>query len=125
VRKPSKPINLVHLFFLAILLTSLASILVFAFSWHQASSSGVKEKASDTVYSEDIILVFSSSRPSYMPGETVVFYIDILNLREFPISRVDFSLNVRALSLFGLNVLSIEDYSPRTFRPGKFERIIV
>jgi len=85
----------------------------------------VEEKASETVYCEDIILVFSSSKPSYTPGETATFYIDILNLREFPISRIDFSLNVKALSLLGLNVLSIEDYSTRTFKPGKFERITV
>jgi len=117
--------NLIRLFFLLVLLASLALILVFAFSWSQALSSSVKEKASETAYSEDIILVFSSSKPTYTLGETAIFYIDILNLREFTISRVDFSLKVKALSLFGLNIISIEDYSTRTFKPGKFERIIV
>jgi len=125
MRKHSKPINLISLFFLVVLLVSLTVISVFAFTWHQALSSIVEEKASETVYCEDIILVFSSSKPSYTPGETATFYIDILNLREFPISRIDFSLNVKALSLLGLNVLSIEDYSTRTFKPGKFERITV
>jgi len=123
--KRSKPINLVQLFFLAVVLASLALALVSAYSLHQALSSKVEEKAYEKVYSEDIILVFSSLKPSYTLGETATFYIDILNTREFPISRVDFSLNVKAISLFGLNVLSIEDYSTRTFKPGKFERIIV
>jgi hypothetical protein len=90
-----------------------------------ASSSGIREKPSDVVYSEDVVLVFSSSKPSYMPGERAIFYIDILNLRNFSISRVDFSLNVKALSLLGLNVFSMEDCSTRTFAPGKFERIRV
>lgn len=117
-------INLIRLFFLVVLVTSLVLTLVFAFSWRQAVFSSVVEKTSETVYSEDIILIFSSLKSSYMPGETATFYIDILNLREFPISRVDFSLNVKALSLFGLDVLFIEDYSTRTFETGEFVRII-
>jgi len=125
MRRRLRSINLIRLFFLLVLLASLALILVFAFSWSQAVLLSVKEKASETVYSEDITLVFSSSKPYYTLGETAVFYIDILNLREFPISKVDFSLKVKALSLFGLNIISIEDYSTRTFKPGKLERIIV
>jgi len=125
MRRGLRSINLIRLFFLVALLASLTLILVFTFSWFQALSSSVEEKASATVYCEDIILVFSSSKPSYTLGETAIFHIDILNLQEFSISRVDFSLNVKALCLFGLNVLSIEDYSTRTFKPGKLERIIV
>jgi len=121
--KGLKSINLISLFFIAVLLTLLIPISVYIFSYCAASLSGVKEKASETVYNEDLMLTFSSLKSSYMPGENATFYIDVLNLRDFPIYGVNFSLNIKASSLFGLNVYSVEDSSTRVFTPGRVERL--
>jgi hypothetical protein len=96
---------------------------VYAFLYFQNSFSNIEEKTHEIVYSEDIIVAFSSLKPSYMPGETATFYIDILNRREFSISNINFSLSVRALSLYGVKIFSIEGRSERTFAPGKFVRM--
>jgi hypothetical protein len=123
MRKPVRNINLVQLILLLVLLVSSAVLATYAFPYFQASSSHTKAKSTETVQSEDMVLVLSSSKLSYLPGETAGFYIDISNTHKFPISKIDFTLKVRAVSLFDLNVFSMEGSSNRTFMPGRFERM--
>jgi hypothetical protein len=85
----------------------------------------VRARPSSTVSFGGVTLTFSSAKPSYMAGEKAVFYIDVLNLKDRPINRVDFSLKVKALSLFGVQAMRVDDYSTRTFNPGKPERIFI
>jgi len=123
MRKPVRDINLVQLILLLLLLTSSAVLATYVFPYFQASFSHTKAKATETVHSKDMVLVLSSSKISYLPGETADFYIDISNIHEFPISKIDFTLKVRAVLLFDLSVFSMEGSSDRTFMPGKFERM--
>jgi len=116
-------VNFPRLFVLLVLVFSLAFILIYVSSYCLALSSSLHERVSETVYGEDMVIIFSSLKRSYIPGERAIFYIDVLNIREFPIFRVNFSLNVKASSLFGLDVYSTEGYSTRAFMPGKFERM--
>lgn len=120
-----RKINLVHLFLIIVFLASLAPLVVFVLSYSSASYPAAKSKVSDTVFSEDIVLKFSSLKSSYTAGETATFHVDILNLGSSPISQINFSLNVKAASLFGLSVFSMEGYSKRTFVPGRLERICI
>jgi len=117
------PLNLVSIFFLLILLGSLILILVYLSSYYLALFSSVREKTSETVHGEDMAVVFSSLKPSYTPGEEATFNIYVSNLGEYPIYQVNFTLTVKAQSLFGATVYSMEGSSTRIFVPGIFERM--
>jgi hypothetical protein len=122
MRRRLRSINLIRFFLLVILVVSLISAIVDVLSFLQAPSAP-REGAYVTVYSRDITLVFSSSNQSYVAGDKAQFDIDIINMRDFPISQVNFSLNVKSLPLFGVNVFSIQGQSKRTFLPGRIERM--
>jgi hypothetical protein len=121
----AKRFKLIPLLFLSLFIISIAFEAVYASFYVQASLSSVRAKPSSTVSFEGVTLTFSSAKPFYAAGEKAVFYIDVLNLRDQPIYRIDFSLKVKALSFFGLQVMKINDYSTRTFNPGKPERITI
>jgi len=123
MRKHLSPLNLVSLFFLTVLFGSLILILVSLSSYYLALFSGVREKTFETVHGEDMAVVFSSLKPSYTPGEKATFNIYVSNLGEFPIHQVNFKLTVKAQSLFGAAVYSMEGSSTRIFVPGIFERM--
>ena len=106
-----------------ILLGSFILILVHLSSYYLALFSGVREKPSETVYGEDMTVIFSSLEPSYMPGETATFHIDVANQREFSIYQVNFSLTVKSISFLEAPVYSMEGSSTRIFLPEKFERM--
>ena len=118
-----KPVGFVHRLFLAIFLGFLLASLFYAFSYWNSLYSNLQTKTSDTAYSEDVIVVFSSSKSSYMAGENAVFCIEIMNRRESPFSKINFSVEVKALSMFGIKIFSKEGQSTRLFMPGKFERL--
>jgi len=120
-----KRLKLFPLFFLGLFTVSAAFEAAYAYSYIQAGLSGVRAGPSSTVSFGDVTLTFSSAKPSYMAGERALFYIDVLNLRGRPINRVDFSLRVKALSFFGVQAMKVNDYSTRTFNPGKPERITI
>ncbi|MGQ9544031.1 MAG: hypothetical protein ACUVTM_08160 [Candidatus Bathyarchaeia archaeon] len=113
------------LLFLGILIISTPFTAIYTFSYVQYVLPGVRVAASSTVSSQGLTLSFSSDKPSYKAGERAIFYIDVLNLRDNMIRRIDFSLKVKALSLLGFQALEIEDYSTRNFNPGRPERIVV
>jgi len=120
-----KKLKLFPSIFLILLISSIAFGIVYTFSYVQASLSRIEAKPSSTISFEGITLTFSSIKPSYAIGEKAIFYIDVLNLRDQPINRIDFSLNVKALSFFSIQVMKVKDYSTRAFNPGKLERITV
>ncbi|MBS7658905.1 MAG: hypothetical protein QW487_07560 [Candidatus Bathyarchaeia archaeon] len=120
--KHFKPLSLL---LLSLFIASSAFEAIYAFSYVQAGLSSVKAEASSTVSFEGVTLTFSSIKPYYSAGEKAVFYIDVLNLRDQPINRIDFSLKVKALSLFSIQAMKVEDYSTRVFNPGKPERITI
>ena len=108
-----------------IVVMSTVFLALYALSYWVASSSSLRENPFRTVHDERITLGFSSEKGSYMPGENATFYIYISNRQQVPIRRVDFSLSARASSLFGVQVLSVADYSDKTFEPGRLETIVV
>jgi len=114
-----------RLIVLGIVVMSTVFLVLYAFSYCVASSSGLRENPFRTVHDEHITLGFSSEKGSYMAGENATFYIYILNREQVPIRRVDFSLSARANSLFGVQVLSVVDYSDRGFEPGRLETIVI
>ena len=114
-----------RLIVMGIVVMSTVFLVLYAFSYCVASSSALRENPFRTVHDERITLGFSSEKGSYMPGENATFYIYISNREQVPIRRVDFSLSVRATSLFGVQVLSVADYSDRGFEPGRLETIVV
>ena len=123
----SKSLRIINMLLLAILLGSLASILVYVSSYYLSLFSNlfsdVREKPSETVYGEDLTVIFSSLEPSYMPGETATFHIDVANQREFSIYQVNFSLTVKSISFLEAPVHSMEGSSTKVFLPEKFERM--
>jgi hypothetical protein len=119
------PHHLIRIIVAAIALISIALLVPYALSYLGASFSSQREIPSQTVRNERIVVAFSSERGSYVPGENATFYISILNRQQVPIRRVDFSLSVRASSLFGVEVTSASDHSDRTFEPGRLETIVV
>jgi len=108
-----------------IVVMSTVFLVPYALSYWIASSSSQRGNPFRTVHDEHITLGFSSEKSSYMPGENATFYIYISNRQQVPIRRVDFLLSARATSLFGVQVLSVADYSDRGFEPGRLETIVV
>jgi len=91
-------------FFLVIFILSLVLGLFYTFSYYVARSPVVELRMSDVSRSRDIFTSFSTINTSYTAGEKVVSYLEILNLSNKTINRINFTLRVIALSLFGFQI---------------------
>jgi len=118
-------IRLFPIFVLAIFILSLALGLFYAFSYYMARSSVVEVRTVDSSRSENVFISCSAINTSYVAGGKAVFYLDVLNLGNRTIHRIDFTLRVTALSLFGFRILETNDYSTRTYVKGNTERIVI
>ena len=81
------------------------------------------EGGSDTVYGDDIAITFLSTKSLYRSGENLDFHIYVDNKGDEFISNIDFTINVRYVSISDVKIFSKDHYSDRGFNGGTIDII--